>query len=182
MYANLLPSKKHSGQSTQSKARTWSHSQFQSISKSYILDYGFESTALSIVLDINLEVWLVWFYLFSCYRYLYNNDDTRLWIAFPYLSRLLSVPYRFSLSNLRRHALLGRSLLCIQALSTDGEERFNRNILEQIILKFYALVYYWSVSIQWWVGTTRHHKIYWTVFLSVSTQNGVKREPFAFVV
>ena len=52
-----------------------------------------------------------------------------IYIACLYLSRLLSVLCRFSLGNLRRHALLGR---CKQALSTDGEERFSRNILEQI--------------------------------------------------
>ena len=70
-------------------------------------------------------------FTFSNPRYFYVNDDTRLYIAFLQLARLMSVLRR--LSHLRRHALLGRSMLYKNALYTDEEEeRFSRNILEQI--------------------------------------------------
>ena len=70
-------------------------------------------------------------FTFSHPRYFYDNDDTRLYIAFLQLARLLSVLRR--LSHLRRHTLLGRSMLYKNALYSDAEEeRFSRNILEQI--------------------------------------------------
>ena len=70
-------------------------------------------------------------FTFSHPRYFYDNDDTRLYIAFLQLARLLSVLRR--LSHLRRHTLLGRSMLYKYALYSDAEEeRFSRNILEQI--------------------------------------------------
>ena len=62
----------HSCRST-SQAKTLSHCQFQSISKSYILDYEFESTAFSVVVDNNPEVWLPWFYPKYVPRYSHNN-------------------------------------------------------------------------------------------------------------
>ena len=74
-------------------------------------------------------------FTFSHTRYSCNNDDTRLCIAFLKLSRLLSVLCRFSLSSLRRHALLGRSLLCKQALSTDGEEPFTPKYFITILIE-----------------------------------------------
>ena len=70
-------------------------------------------------------------FTFSHPRYFYDNDDTRLCIAFLQLARLLSVLRR--LSHLRRHALLLRSMLYKNALNSDEEEgRFSRNVLEQI--------------------------------------------------
>ena len=47
--------------------------QFQLISKSYSLDYEFESTAFSVVLDDNPEVFLPWFYPKYVPRYSHNN-------------------------------------------------------------------------------------------------------------
>ena len=47
--------------------------QFQLISKSYSLDYEFESTAFSVVLDDNPEVCLPWFYPKYVPRYSHNN-------------------------------------------------------------------------------------------------------------
>ena len=58
---------------SKSQAKTLSHSQFQSISKSYSLDYEFESTAFSLVVDNKSEVWLAWFYPKYVPRYSHNN-------------------------------------------------------------------------------------------------------------
>ena len=70
-------------------------------------------------------------FTFSHPRYFYDNDDKRLCIAFLQLARLLNVLRR--LSHLRRHALLGRSMLYKNALYSDEEEeRFSGNVLEQI--------------------------------------------------
>ena len=58
---------------SKSQAKTLSHSQFKSISKSYSLDYEFESTAFSVVVDNNPEVWLPWFYPKYVPKYSHNN-------------------------------------------------------------------------------------------------------------
>ena len=60
-------------QASESQAKPLSPSQFQSISKSYSLDYEFESTAFSVVVDNNPEVWLPWFYPKYVPRYSHNN-------------------------------------------------------------------------------------------------------------
>lgn len=44
-----------------------------SVPHSYSLDYEYESTGFSVVLDNNLEVWLTWFYLQYVPRYSHNN-------------------------------------------------------------------------------------------------------------
>ena len=54
-------------------SKTLSHSQCHSINKSYSLDYEYESTAFSVVLDNNLQVWLTWFYPQYVPRYSHNN-------------------------------------------------------------------------------------------------------------
>lgn len=41
--------------------------------QSYSLDYEYESTGFSVVLDNNLEVWLTWFYLQYVPRYSHNH-------------------------------------------------------------------------------------------------------------
>ena len=56
-----------------SRKKKLSHSQYQLISKSYSLDYVFESTAFSVVVDNNPEVWLPWFYPKYVPIYSHNN-------------------------------------------------------------------------------------------------------------